>query len=58
MLVLTRRVGQDTIITLADGRRVVVRVLRRRGHNGVSIGIVAPSDVRIERGEAKRRDTK
>lgn len=55
MLVLTRRIGQDTILTLQDGRAVVVTILRRHGYDGMSIGITAPPDVRIERGEIRER---
>jgi carbon storage regulator len=47
MLVLARREGEEIVIPEFD---VVVRVLKVRGKS-VSVGIDAPSEVRIARGE-------
>lgn len=46
MLVLSRKIGEAIVI---DGR-VLVTVARVRS-NSVSLGIAAPDDVRIDRGE-------
>ncbi|MEX1041676.1 MAG: carbon storage regulator [Pirellulaceae bacterium] len=46
MLVLSRKEGQDIVL----GDNIVVRVMRTQG-NRVQIGIEAPADVRITRGE-------
>lgn len=46
MLVLSRKVGQELVI--GDNIRVTVS---RVGGNRVTLGIVAPQDVRIMRGE-------
>ncbi len=46
MLVLSRKVGEAIVI---DGR-VLVTVAKVRSNN-VSLGIAAPEDVRIDRGE-------
>lgn len=50
MLVLSRKEGQDIIL----GDNIVVRVMRTQG-NRVQIGIDAPSDVRITRGELEAK---
>ncbi len=49
MLVLSRKVGEKLVI---DGNITVV-VLKIQG-NRISLGIVAPSDVKILRGELNR----
>ena len=46
MLVLTRRVDEDILI----GDNIVIRVGKIKG-NRVTLGIEAPSDMRILRGE-------
>lgn len=50
MLVLSRKEGQDIIL----GDNIVIRVMRTQG-NRVQIGIDAPSDVRIARGELQAK---
>ena len=50
MLVLTRKPEQDIVI---DGR-IRIRILGIRG-NAIRIGIEAPSDVKVLRGEITRR---
>jgi carbon storage regulator len=49
MLVLSRKEGQEIVL----GDDVVVRVIRTQG-NRVQIGIQAPSNVKIARGELPR----
>lgn len=49
MLVLSRKVGEKVVI---DGN-IVVEVVKIQG-NRISLGIVAPSDVTILRGELNR----
>ena len=49
MLVLSRKVGEKLII----GENVTVEVLRIAG-NRITLGIVAPSDVKILRSELNR----
>jgi len=46
MLVLSRKVGEKIVI----GDNITVEVVRVSG-NRVSLGLVAPSDVKIRRGE-------
>jgi carbon storage regulator CsrA len=50
MLVLTRAVGEEVVLTLPDGRRIVVQVLGRN-HQEVRLGFLAPEDVVIKRRE-------
>jgi len=54
MLVLTRRIGGEIIITTADGQQITVAVLGVRG-NQVRIGVNAPRDVAIDRKEIHER---
>ena len=49
MLVLSRKVGEKLII----GENIVVEVVRVRG-NRITLGLVAPDDVKIMRGELKK----
>lgn len=51
MLVLTRKIKDDTIITLPDGQQVLVRVLKIKGNQQVAIGFDAPPNVNIVRAE-------
>lgn len=51
MLVLTRKIKDDTIITLPDGQQVLVRVLKIKGNQQVSLGFDAPPNVNIVRAE-------
>ena len=58
MLVLSRRVDQDIVVTVA-GQTVIIRVCAIVGGH-VRIGIEAPLDVRIKRrelGDRKRTDS-
>ena len=52
MLVLSRRPGEEILI----GRRVRLVVVRIAG-NRVALGIVAPKDVSVMRGELRLRST-
>jgi len=54
MLVLTRRIGEEIIITAADGQQITVAVLGVRG-NQVRLGVDAPHDVVIDRMEIHER---
>jgi carbon storage regulator len=54
MLVLTRRIGEEIIITTADGQEITVAVLGVRG-NQVRLGVNAPHDVVIDRMEIHER---
>lgn len=51
MLVLSRKVGEKLVI---DGG-IVVEVMRIQG-NRITVGITAPSDIRILRGELSQAD--
>ena len=51
MLVLTRRVDQEIIV----GGDIRLRVLSTRG-NSVRLGIEAPEEIRIKRGELDEND--
>ena len=53
MLVLSRKVGEKLVI---DGN-ITVEVVRIRG-NRITLGIVAPSDVKILRGELNQPKAK
>lgn len=53
MLVLSRKVGEKLVI---DGN-IIVEVVRIQG-NRITLGIVAPSDVKILRGELTQKPAK
>jgi carbon storage regulator len=53
VLVLSRKRGQWLVITLADGREVRVQVVDIKGKQ-IRIGIEAPKDVPVLRGELRR----
>jgi carbon storage regulator len=53
MLVLSRKVGEKLVI--ADN--IVVEIVRIRG-NRITLGLVAPEDVKIVRGELKKHADK
>lgn len=50
MLVLSRKINEDIVI----GEGVVVKVVSIRGDK-VRLGIVAPRDVRVDRGEVHEK---
>lgn len=50
MLVLSRKVGEKLVI----GDNITVEVVRIKG-NRITLGLVAPSEVRILRGELKKQ---
>lgn len=50
MLVFSRKSDEDIVI----GDNVVVRVVSVRG-NKVRLGVVAPKDVRVDRGEVREK---
>ncbi len=51
MLVLTRKIKEDVIITLPDGQQIVVRLLDFRKNGQASIGFEAPKSINIARRE-------
>ena len=53
MLVLSRKVGEKLVI---DGN-ITVEVVRIQG-NRITLGLVAPSDVKILRGELNQKQAK
>lgn len=58
MLILDRAIGDDIVINDGD-RLITVRLLEIKGWNKIRLGIVAPREVSIDRGEvrqAKERD--
>ena len=57
MLVLSRKVGEEILLRLPDGRTVRVVVLEPDPCHGrqIRLGIHAPDEVRIYRGEAQQR---
>jgi carbon storage regulator CsrA len=56
VLILTRRVEEAVTISGPDGRDVVVRVLGFPTAGEVRLGFDAPSDVKILRDNAKRKE--
>ncbi len=52
MLVLSRKVGEKLVI---DGN-ITVEVVKIQG-NRITLGLVAPANVKILRGELKQRET-
>jgi carbon storage regulator CsrA len=50
MLSLTRRIGQEVVVTLPDGREMIVKVLTLAADK-VRLGFAAPADVKIMRTE-------
>lgn len=50
MLVLSRKVNETIGVAMADGRMVEVMVVEVRGDK-VRLGIVAPHDIPVHRGE-------
>ena len=50
MLILTRRVGETVVI----GRNITIEVLGTRG-NQVRLGIHAPAEIEVHRGEVAER---
>lgn len=53
MLVLSRFRSEAVVITMPDGRRVVVTVEGVRGSGQVRLGFAAPEDVDINRDEVQ-----
>ncbi|MEO8272415.1 MAG: carbon storage regulator [Aureliella sp.] len=53
MLVLSRKVGEKLVI---DGN-ITVEIVRIQG-NRITLGLVAPSDVKILRGELQQKQAK
>jgi len=50
MLVVMRRAGEDVVITLGDGRQIIVCLLSIDRHRG-RIGITAPRSIEVDRRE-------
>lgn len=57
MLCLSRRIGEEIVLTLPDGSLVYVRVLDI-GSRNVRLGIEAEPSVLIVRGELMKREGK
>lgn len=57
MLVLARKQGERLICTTKSGEVIEIFIARIAG-NRVNIGIQAPDDVRIDRGEVTQRKPK
>ncbi len=55
MLALKRRVGQNLVLYLEDGRRITILFIARKGQN-LLLGIDAPSSIRVLRGELRERE--
>lgn len=55
MLVLTRQEGQHVVITIPDGREVVVTMVEVRGDHRARIGFTADPDIKIMREELQIR---
>lgn len=60
MLCLSRKVGEDTVLRMSDGREIVIRVLEvgRDGmtfRNKIKLGIEAPNDITIFREEIRHQ---
>lgn len=53
MLVLARYRDQSVILTLDDGRRIVVTVTDVRANGQVRLGFTAPEDVTVHRDEVQ-----
>ncbi len=51
MLVLSRRVGESLRLTLSDGKVILIKLLRLKGAQQVSLGFEAPPGVSIVRSE-------
>lgn len=51
MLVTNRRIGEGLVITLPDGRVIVVKVISVKGQSSCRLGVDAPADVHIRRDE-------
>jgi sRNA-binding carbon storage regulator CsrA len=54
-LILSRKTGQDIVITSSNGEVIVVRLLDVQGHERARIGFTAPPGVRINRREVQER---
>jgi len=54
MLALSRRSGEEIVLTLPNGERIAVKVFRIMSDK-VRIAIDAPGDVTIHRGEVQQR---
>jgi carbon storage regulator CsrA len=55
LLILSRKTGQDIVITASNGEEIVVRLLDVQGHERARLGFVAPPGVRINRREVQDR---
>ncbi len=56
MLVLSRKIGEQLVATMPDGRTMTITVCRVAG-NRVTLGLNAPADVQIVRQELPPRTT-
>lgn len=54
MLVMSRKEGDEVIATTPDGVRISFKILETRG-NAVRVGVHAPPEVMVNRGEVQRK---
>jgi carbon storage regulator CsrA len=55
VLILSRKKDQTIVLTLPSGERIAIMLVEVRGSNGTArIGINAPADVKIWRGEIQK----
>jgi carbon storage regulator CsrA len=55
VLILSRKCGQDIVITASNGEEIVVRLLDVQGHERARLGFTAPPGVKINRREVQER---
>lgn len=55
MLVLTRFVGEQIVITVGS-ERIIVKLCDVQSGNKARLGFIAPQHVRINRGEVQKRE--
>lgn len=53
MLVLSRNVSEEIVLTLPDSRRITITFVDLRNRRTARLGISAPTDVIIHRGEVQ-----
>jgi carbon storage regulator CsrA len=55
ILILSRKCGEDIVITASNGEVIVVRLLDVQGYERARIGFTAPPGVKINRREVQER---
>lgn len=56
MLILSRKIREQILVIMPDGRLIEVEVMDRKGSGEVKIGVGAPPDVKIYRREIAPQD--